>query len=179
MQEFADDLATRVEQVRFPMGRGGYDMGEVDSFLDSVAEDLRAGRDVRERLASARFRRRRFAPGYVAEAVDHVIATIREQAPPAGAAVPPPSDAASIARHLRLARFGLERRGGYAMDDVDALLEGLADAAEAGEDITPHVAAAAPRTTRSIGYQRAQVDAFLTDLAHRVGGTWTPPEAGR
>lgn len=58
---------------------------------------------------------------------------------------------------------------GYDMREVDDLLDRLVDAVRAGLPVRPLVAAATLGTTRwREGYDKAEVDAFLAEVARRA-----------
>jgi DivIVA domain-containing protein len=66
---------------------------------------------------------------------------------------------------IRQAQFREVRRGGYYTDDVDALVEVLAVAADRGEPLAGLANGAAFREARRGGYRPSDVDAFLDRVA--------------
>jgi DivIVA domain-containing protein len=70
-----EDLVREIGKVRFtPVRlREGYDMGEVDRFLDELETDVAAGRSIRTRVDQARFTPVRLREGYDMGAVDHFL----------------------------------------------------------------------------------------------------------
>ena len=73
------EIEQLVHDVRFTLVRlrPGYDMGEVDDFLDRVAATARSGGDVRGLLAGARFGSTRWREGYAVDDVDGFLDRLR------------------------------------------------------------------------------------------------------
>ena len=96
--EMNDALAEEIERSRFtPVRlREGYDMNEVDTFLDRLCAMLRAGEPVAATIAAARFTPVRMREGYDMDEVDRLLArasasdaedsTVVDAAPSAGEA---------------------------------------------------------------------------------------------
>ena len=70
---------------------------------------------------------------------------------------------------IRQVTFREARRRGYSTDDVDALVEQLADAADRGEPIAQLATEAAFREARRSGYRTRDVDEFLERVASPTG----------
>ena len=71
-----EDLVREIDRIVFtPVRlREGYDMGEVDRFLDALQAEVAAGRPIRHRVDGARFTPVRLREGYDMGAVDHFLA---------------------------------------------------------------------------------------------------------
>lgn len=80
-----ESLAAEVENCRFtPVRlREGYDMGEVDDFLDELCRRLRAGEAVAAFVAGARFTPVRMREGYDMGDVDRLLERVVASAPDA------------------------------------------------------------------------------------------------
>ncbi|GAA1969945.1 hypothetical protein GCM10009798_33300 [Nocardioides panacihumi] len=83
-----ESLATEVEHARFTPTRfrEGYDMAEVDRFLDDLCVRLRAGESVARYIAEARFTPVRLREGYDMGDVDSLLGHVAStaDAAPAG-----------------------------------------------------------------------------------------------
>src|SRR4051794_13212792 len=77
------DVIRDIERVRFtPVRmREGYDMGEVDEFLDRLVEAARAGRSFGAMVAGTTFTRVRLREGYDIADVDTFLARMAEVTP--------------------------------------------------------------------------------------------------
>lgn len=93
-----DALIARIEAVVFTSvrGRTGYDMGQVDDFLDGLVVALRQGRPIDALIDMVRFMPTRLREGYVMAEVDDFLAEVSALAqgkePPAAEPVSPRSD---------------------------------------------------------------------------------------
>lgn len=178
-------VGRRIKNVRIrPVHlREGYDMGEVDMFLDELEQAAVRGEDLAGRVRSATFAKVRWREGYDIEDVDHFLAEMATIHPvPATPAdvgadpradIRPPSATSSgsawaIRSLIERIRFTPVRlREGYDMAEVDALLDEVVDAAERGETIAGVIERAHLKPARlREGYDMAEVDSFLAQLAH-------------
>jgi DivIVA domain-containing protein len=77
-----DDLLARIQTASFRTVRlrGGYDVDEVDRFLDRLAAGLRAGEDIRSLLSVPPFPLAGWRPGYDVDDVDAFLAELRVNA---------------------------------------------------------------------------------------------------
>lgn len=86
----SDDLVRRIHDVRFtPVRlREGYDMGEVDDFLDELVDAVAMGRPLQPLVDAARFTPVRMREGYVIGDVDAFLEQLAVDASTAGASEP-------------------------------------------------------------------------------------------
>lgn len=87
-----------------------------------------------------------------------------------------------LSDRIRSARFTTRKaREGYAIEDIDAFLDRLADAADRGERLAPLVESARFRPVRlRAGYDMGEVDDFLDEVvaASAEGGLGGGASAG-
>lgn len=179
----SDDLLDLIRNVRFtPVRvREGYDMGQVDYFLDRLESAVSKGEDLGPILDGAEFSEVRLREGYDIAEVDAFLADLRSAPARSAPAVEPaaiPADAVpaeappvlplrpDLAVRIRKARFTPVRlREGYDMGEVDRFLDRLEKAVETGTDTAPAVAAArfTPVRLRE-GYDMRDVDDFLEEI---------------
>jgi DivIVA domain-containing protein len=154
-----------VEQARFRPALGGYEMNEVDEFLDQVAEELALAAHEREQLPRVAARQ----------------ATEREAAAPAAPAAPVPRSPAEVSR-----RAFTQASPGYLTDEVDRFLVRAAQALAAqgapqrpalpAPGAVPQAIEVEPQLNRwhilrqrfplgPRGYALHEVDAYLVELA--------------
>jgi len=98
-----ESLAARIAQVRFDSSRlqSGYDMSEVDWFLDQLEEKVRSEEPIEEFLAGAHFRPVKLREGYDIAQVDGFIeevAALVKLESSAPAATNPTTPGASVPR---------------------------------------------------------------------------------
>ncbi|WP_235736479.1 DivIVA domain-containing protein [Nocardioides alcanivorans] len=76
-------IAELIDRARFRPTRlsNGYDMGEVDDFLDRVGRACTTGGDVSALLDTAHFTLVRFRSGYAVDDVDDFLGSLRGAAP--------------------------------------------------------------------------------------------------
>ena len=168
-----DDAVRRITRVRFTPVRihEGYDMDDVDGFLDRLEQEARNGGDLAALVRGASFGKVRLREGYEIAEVDDFLreisdVTVDGPASPAPV-VAPGSTAWAIRGLVERVRFSPVRlREGYDMADVDRLLDEVIEAAERGEPIAAVVARAhfTPVRMRE-GYDMDEVDSFLAQLA--------------
>lgn len=170
-----DEASRRARSARFtPIRiREGYDMGEVDRFLDEIEAAARRRDDLGSLLRTANFTRVKWREGYTIEEVDRFVAEMLEiEDTRAGqpATAPPETTSAGSAWAIRSlverARFTPVRlREGYDMGEVDALLDDVVEAAERGEPVGPVIDRArfTPVRLRE-GYDMSEVDRLLAQL---------------
>ena len=86
----SDDLARRIHDVRFtPVRlREGYDMGEVDDFLDELVDAVAMGRPIQPLVDAARFTPVRLREGYSIGDVDAFLEQLAVDASTGGPAEP-------------------------------------------------------------------------------------------
>ncbi|SDD02642.1 DivIVA domain-containing protein [Nocardioides lianchengensis] len=183
------DLAQQISNHRFtPRRREGYDMQEVDRFLDAVVAAVEVGLPVGDLVGRARFTPVRVREGYAMAEVDDFLRWIvdrthelEERAP----YLPDERSAAPQARSARSQRIvavqfsPVRLREGYDMSEVDQLLDELAAAVDSGADV--RTLAGEARFTRvrlREGYDMGEVDAFLREVvAEADGGRTATPDA--
>ena len=70
------ELSSRIQNIRFTTVnlREGYDIGEVDEFLDRIVVEDRAGRPIGSLVQDARFAKVRFRSAYDIDEVDRFLA---------------------------------------------------------------------------------------------------------
>ncbi|MGH3346390.1 MAG: DivIVA domain-containing protein [Nocardioides sp.] len=97
----SDDLIGLIENVRFTPVRAmeGYDMGEVDQFLDKLVGALTAGGPVVAMIDGVDFTTTRWREGYDVGDVDRLLQRVREES--GGGPVVPPSPTAEDSRSPR------------------------------------------------------------------------------
>jgi len=184
-----EDLAVDVESARFTAVRlrMGYDMGDVDRFLDALAQRLRSGEGIATFIGQARFTPVKRREGYDMAQVDRFLDDIvrrAEVAPsqtaPATSSAPGPDlqaeqppaayDSghglnADLIAKLRTTAFpGSGLRPGYAKRNVDAILGRLEERLAAGRTFDDLLAA--PRGRERFGYDVAAVDALLDEVRY-------------
>ncbi|MFL6109298.1 MAG: DivIVA domain-containing protein [Marmoricola sp.] len=166
------DVIGQIERIRFtPVRlREGYDMGDVDAFLDRLAQAARDGQAFAPIVEQARFERVRLREGYDIGEVDDFVARMSAVVPVAGereareAAASPRVKA--LVDLIRGARFETTMmRPGYPVAEVDQLLDELVEAALSDESLQPLLGSASFTAKRGRqGYAPADVDRFLRDL---------------
>jgi DivIVA domain-containing protein len=167
-----EDVARAIAQARFTPVRlpAGYDMGEVDPFLEALAREARRGGDLAAFVRTASFDRVKWREGYDIAEVDEFLQRIGgvTVAPvaPTQPTVPDGSSAWAIRSLVERARFTPVRlREGYDMADVDRLLDDVVGAAERGEPVGPVIDGARFTAVRlREGYDMAEVDRLLAQL---------------
>ncbi len=170
------ELSARIVDVQFrPVRlREGYDMGEVDEFLEQAAAAAAAGRPLEPLVSAVRFTTVRMREGYDMVDVDTFLAEIAaepaEGTPPDGSEVDPVTDAEQeqhrLTARITEVRFNPVLRHGYDQGEVDALLDRLGEAAAAGRPLAPLCRAARFSAVRlREGYDQGEVDAFLAELS--------------
>ena len=183
------DLASRIINARFQPVRlkEGYDMGEVDAFLDRAARAARAGEPLAPLLGEAHFASVRLREGYDMAAVDAFLLDLASrtgdprEADEAGGDDPQARARNRLVSRITAAHLSPVRlREGYETSEVDAFLRRAAQAAGEGEPLAPLVAQAGFTPVRlREGYDMAGVDALLADLASLspdVSGTPDEPD---
>lgn len=166
----------------------GYDMIEVDRYLDDLVRNLREREGGREpgdasiltaaAVSSMRFSRTRFRDGYLQADVDELLARVAESFAGDAAAIPSQRpDGPITSRQVESVRFRcVTRAPGYSMDEVDALLERVAaelrrreigESADGEDGLTAESVREAgfTGTTFTEGYAPDDVDAFLEAVA--------------
>lgn len=164
-----------IRAVRFtPRIRGGYDMGEVDEFLEVLEEQARRGGDLAALVERAAFAKVKWREAYDVADVDKFLArmagvhTTPTEPPgttPSGHGTR--SDSAWAIRVLvGRVRFNPVRlHEGYDMAEVDQFLDTVVEAAEHDEPIGPLIDRARFTHVRvREGYDISEVDAFLQQL---------------
>ena len=173
----AAEVGRRIKDVRLrPVRvREGYDMGQVDMFLDELEEAALRGEDLGSRVRSATIAKVRWREGYDIDDVDGFLAEMAQvrvlPVPEAGREMAPKTSSASawairsLVERIRFTPVRLHE--GYDMAQVDALLDEVVAAAERGEPIAPVIERAqfTPDRMRE-GYDMGEVDSFLAQLAH-------------
>ena len=162
-------LARKVARVRFtPVRlRQGYDMGEVDDFLDQVQTALQEGRPVAPLVESVSFRRGFSREGYEIHEVDEFLSRLVERD-----ATTPPDDGPyagdpEVVARIREADFDQALfRKRYDMDAVEHLVDDLLETAMQGGSISAYLdSAQLPSADRfKSGYPVQDVDRFLASL---------------
>jgi len=169
------DLIRELESTRFtPVRlREGYDMGEVDEFLDRLGQAARDGQPFAPLVAGAEFTTVRLREGYDITEVDALLARMASVVPlpderAAREAAASPTAQALLAR-IRGARFEPTLlRVGYRTSDVDDFFDQLIDAALEERPLSPLIDTVSfTRGRFHRGYSPADVDAFLGELSGR------------
>ena len=169
------DIIRELESTRFsPVRlREGYDLGEVDAFLDRLGQAARDGQPFAPLVAAAAFTTVRLREGYDIGEVDALLARMASVVPvpderAALEAAASPAAQAVVAR-IRSARFEPTLlREGYRTSEVDEFFDQLIDAALEERQLLPLIDAASfTRGRFHRGYASADVDAFLRGLAGR------------
>lgn len=181
------DLSARITDVQFkPVRlREGYDMGEVDAFLDHAAKAAAEGRSLEPLVAVARFTPVRMREGYDMAEVDAFLAEIvtgpDEVSQADAATIDENSEQHRLVSRITQVRFNpVLLREGYDMAEVDSLLDRLGAAANAGQPLAALCQAArfTPVRMRE-GYDQSEVDAFLAELSGAFPPQTTPPTTPR
>ena len=181
-----DEFAAQLRDVRFtPVRiREGYDMGEVDQFLDELEAAARRGSGLAALVSTASFTRVKFREGYEIGEVDQFLqrmATVTVTSPPEPASAPSAvrgssSSAWGIRTLVDRIRFAPVRvREGYDMAEVDDFLERVVQAADRGEPVAPLVDRVEfTRVRVREGYEIGEVDHFLNQLKGGVPAVADP-----
>lgn len=177
-----DDAVGMIKRVRFTPVRihEGYEMDDVDRFLDQLQAEAGRGGDLAALVRSATFGRVRLREGYDIGEVDDFLRevsgiTVESPATPAPP-VAPDSTAWAIRGLVERVRFTPVRlREGYDMAQVDQLLDKVVEAAERGEPIAAviHGAHFTPVRMRE-GYDMGEVDDFLAQLTNPDPASFHP-----
>jgi len=167
------DVIREIDRARFkPVRlREGYDMREVDGFLDVLTSAAHAGRPFAPLVALTKFTVVRLREGYSIPEVDDFLARMAPITPDpdervAREAAAGPVVKALVAR-IRSGQFHPRYfKEGYAFGEVDEFLEQLVDAALEERSLLPLIGAASFKRVRfQQAYAPEDVDAFLRELA--------------